>query len=156
MDGRRGGMWGYPLFPLFFFRAEAYSSGLCIHRMKRNSRRRNASGKRSSFARKKSVERRRCANRSGGRRRNSSVRCAKKWSGFNARRGIGLPLGAVAVCGVYAVRAHRCARVRSQREGAREQVRHFPKLRISLPPPIRPPYGVWRFVKLLMLFHALC
>jgi hypothetical protein len=93
--------------------------------MKRSSRRRNVSEKRSGIARKKSVDRRRSANGSGGRRRSSSVRCAKKWSGFNARRGIGLLLlGTVAVYAVYAVRVHLCARV-PQQEEAREQVRHF-------------------------------
>ncbi|SRR6266403_611801 len=94
------------------------------HRMKRSSRRRNASVKRSGFAMKKSVDRRRSENKSGGKRRSSSGRCAKKWSGFNARRRIGLLLGAVVVCGVYAVRVRLCVRV-PPREGAREQVCHF-------------------------------
>jgi hypothetical protein len=42
---------------------------------------------------------------------------------LSARRGIGRRLGALAVCGVYAVRVLAFARV-SQRGGAREQVRH--------------------------------
>jgi len=108
------------------------------HRMKRSSRRRNANGKRSGVVRKKSVERQHSVNGSGGRRKSSSAQCAKKWSGFNARRGIGLLLGAVAVCGVYAVRVHLCARV-PRREGARERVRHFLKLNYASPPSC-PPY----------------
>jgi hypothetical protein len=128
---------GLPPFLSFFssFRAEAEAYFIrAIYRMKRSSRRRNASGKRSGFARKKSVDWRRSANGSGGRRRSLSVRCAKKWSGFNARRGIGLLLGAVAVCEVYAVRAHRCAQV-PQREGAQEQVRHFLQTELRIIPP---------------------
>jgi hypothetical protein len=112
-------------------------------RMKRSSRRRSGSEKRSGVAKKKSVDRQRSANRSSGRRRSSSVRCAKKWSGLNARRGIGLPLlGAVAVCGAYAVRVHLCARV-PQREEARDQVRHSSNSKFNyayfflIPPPVR-------------------
>jgi hypothetical protein len=120
--------------------------------MKRSSRRRNASGKRSDFARKKSVNRRRSANGSGGRRRSSSVRCAKKWNGFNARRGIGLLLGAVAVCGAYAVRVRLCARV-PQREGAREQVRHFLELNYAFSPFLSS--GI-EICKMLMFFFPRC
>lgn len=117
----------YPFLSLFALRH--IHSG---HRMKRSSSRRNANGKKNAVARKKSVDRRRSANRSGGRRRSSSVRCAKKWSDFNARRGIGPLLGVVAVCGVYAVRVHLCARV-PQQEGAREQVGHFLKSNYAFP-----------------------
>jgi hypothetical protein len=121
-----------PLSLSFFFLALRRFSFAIIHRMKRSSRRRNANEKRSGFARKKSVDWRRSANRSGGRRRRWSVRCAKKWSGFNARRGIGLLLGAVAGCGVYVVRVHLCA----QREGVREQVRHFLQIQLHIFPPL--------------------
>ena len=101
--------------------------------MKHSLRRRNASEKRSAFARKKSASWQRSANGSGGRRRSLNVRCAKKWSGFNARRRIGLLFGAVAGCGVYAVREHLCAV--PQREVARGQVRHFLELDYAFSPP---------------------
>lgn len=116
-----------PYPPPFFFRTLRRNSFGVRHRMKHSLRRRNASEKRNGFARKKSVDWRRSANGSGGRRRSSSVPCAKKWSGFNARRGIGLLLGAVAVCGVYAVHVHLCVPV-PQQEVAREQVHHFSPL----------------------------
>jgi len=118
-------------FLLLSFSAEAFLIRV-IHRTKRSSRRRNLSGKRSGFVRKKSINRRRSVNGTGGRRRSLSMQCVKKWSGFNMRRGIGLLLGVVAVCGVYAVRVHPCARV-PQREGAREQVRRFLKLNYTSP-----------------------
>jgi hypothetical protein len=79
------------------------------------------------------------------------VRCAKKWSGFNARRGIGLLLGAVAGCGVYAVRVRLCARV-PQREGARGQVRHFSKLNYPTLPPLVLRIEICKM--LIIFFHA--
>ncbi len=98
-----------------------------LFRTRRNSRRRNACGKRRGGARRRSVSGWRSENGSGRRRKSSSVRCAIKRCGSRARSEAGrVRAPPVAACGASAGRVHLCARVPLRRGAARGQVRAIP------------------------------